>query len=463
MLNNNKQLPQAIAAIILALPLLAMAAGFQVNENSPRLQGQAMAGSGSDAGDITAIFNNPAILGSLNSNNIYLGASQINPHVSLHNAKAEHAYSNTLTPADPTTLETVHGESEQNSIAANALAPVLYANQQLGHGLVAGFALTAPWGMKTDYSDQSVVRFMALETSLKTINLSPMLAWRVNNKFSIAAGLQGQYAQADFSNYDGIPLVSKNAAWLPNLVTDYPTMVSGKGWGYGYTVGALYHPVKQTHIGISYRSQINYDLKGSTQQYTAAGGIPNQLPPNRDYPYNSNTQATASFETPAVLNLSITQQINSRWTVSSTLQETFWHALKTISIQMPEAYATETDMQLHWHDSWLAAIGADYAINKNLTLRTGLAFDQTPTSDTYRDARIPDANRTWITLGGSYQLNQHFSADIAYEYIKMANQKINVTQNVGKHNDLNPLEINTLQADFSGHANIFALGVNYNF
>lgn len=461
---GKKQLRKAAPVVALALiPMLTMAAGFQINENSPRLQGQAMAGSGSDAGDVTAIFNNPAILGSLNTDNIYVGGSYISPNVSMHNAKATHSFSDGIDPATPAGLESVTGKDDQSSVAAGAFVPVLYADKVLGHGLVAGFSVTAPWGMSTNYDNNSVVRFMALETSLKTVNMSPMLAWKVNDDLSVAAGFQAQYADAEFSNYDGIQANSPIAPWVPNMVTDHPTDVAGNGWAYGYTLGVLFKPAKNTHIGISYRSELDYDLKGTANQYTVKGEIPPALPPSTDTPYNSSTPATASFVTPAVLNLSITQKINSKWVVSSTEQVTFWHSLQSIKIKMPKAYATETDMDLNWQDSWMVSLGAEYLASKQLTLRSGVAYDQTPTNDTDRDVRIPDSNRTWLTFGGTYQINHRFTVDAAYEHIFMQDQKIDATQNVGVHKDVDPLEINNVQADFSGSASIFALGINYKF
>lgn len=461
---GKKQLRKTAPVIALALiPMLTMAAGFQINENSPRLQGQAMAGSASHVGDVTAIFNNPAILGSIKTDNVYLGGSSVSPNVSMFNAKATHAFSDGYDPASKEDLSPVSGEDDQQSVVDGAVVPVLYADKVLSYGLVAGLAVTAPWGMTTDYNDKSAVRFMALNTSLKTVNIAPMLAWRVNDDFTIAAGLQAQYADADFSNYDGIQPSSPAAPWVPNMVTDHPTDVMGHGWAYGYTVGVLFQPAKNTHIGVSFRSELDYTLKGTANQYTVKGNIPAGLPATKDLPYNSSTPATASFDTPAVLNFSITQQINSKWIVSSTEQATLWHTSQAIKIKMPQAYATETDMQLNWQDSWMVSLGAEYLASKQLTLRSGVAYDQTPTNDTDRDVRIPDSNRTWLTFGATYKLNQRFTVDAAYEHIFMDDQKVDATQNVGKHKDMDPLEINHVQADFSGSASIFALGVNYNF
>ena len=46
-----------------------------------------------------------------------------------------------------------------------------------------------------------------------------------------------------------------------------------------------------------------------------------------------------------------------------------------------------------------------------LKLRGGIAYDQSPVSDAYRTARIPDADRTWLTVGATYQLSAKSSMD----------------------------------------------------
>jgi long-chain fatty acid transport protein len=55
-------------------------------------------------------------------------------------------------------------------------------------------------------------------------------------------------------------------------------------------------------------------------------------------------------------------------------------------------------------------------------LRFGLAFDETPTNDTHRTARLPDEDRTWVALGVQYKPSKTSILDIGYahEFIKDA-------------------------------------------
>jgi long-chain fatty acid transport protein len=59
----------------------------------------------------------------------------------------------------------------------------------------------------------------------------------------------------------------------------------------------------------------------------------------------------------------------------------------------------------NWSDSYRYSVGANYHLNDKLTLRGGVAFDETPVSDAFRTARIPDEDRTWLAFGAQYRLS----------------------------------------------------------
>jgi long-chain fatty acid transport protein len=496
-------------ALLVAAPMVTWAAGFQINETSARLQGQAMAGSASAAGDLTAIYNNPAILGTLKKDGVYVGASYIAPHISMKNASG----SQTLTVLGDKYSDAASTQSSQSNVAKSAVVPSIYMNKVIADNFVAGLAITAPWGLTTDYDNDSAVKYMAQKTGLETVNISPMFAFNVNSKLTLGGGLQAQYASAEFSNYtlsgenvgNGIQninvptinlplkdLVAFPAGFNAALQPNQPSDVKGSGWGFGYELGLLYKPTNTTNIGLSYRSEVDYQLQGHVDQYLVGNGAGSAidslkftdvgnlacaidpsvcalLPALKNGLHdikNSQSSASASFVTPAVLNLSVSQKVSKKMTVHSTLQMTFWNALQEITVKMPTATVKSTTIDMHWKNSLLYSLGADYQLNKRLTLRGGAAYDETPTNDTDRDPRIPDANRTWLTAGATYHVAKHFDIDAAYEHIFMPKQHIDVTKPAAKVTvpGVGSLEVdNQVQADYTGDVNIFALGMKYTF
>ena len=155
-----------------------------------------------------------------------------------------------------------------------------------------------------------------------------------------------------------------------------------------------------------------------------------------------------------------------KWTVKASAQLNFWNTFNQLSIYMPNAFGTNVMIQTHWKNSWFGAGGADYHLTDAWTLRGGLAYDQTPTSDTYRDPRIPDGDRLWLSMGASYKLNKNLSFDGAYTHIFLLNQpvSVNVTQAAGSSiNSTVPLEVNQVSANFRGSVDVVALAARYSF
>jgi long-chain fatty acid transport protein len=116
------------------------------------------------------------------------------------------------------------------------------------------------------------------------------------------------------------------------------------------------------------------------------------------------------------------------------------------------------DNPLNYHNSWLYSIGASYKVTPKFSVMSGLAYDQTPTTDAFRDARIPDTNRKWVTLGCAYESTQKLSLFATYEHIFMNDQSIDLTQQPTAS-----VSAAHVSADYSGYANIIAGGLNYVF
>ena len=70
--------------------------------------------------------------------------------------------------------------------------------------------------------------------------------------------------------------------------------------------------------------------------------------------------------------------------------------------------------------------GVTYRHGDRWVFRAGAAFDETPIPNaTFRSPVIPTDDRTWITFGASYAVNDNLSVDAGYAHIFVADAKIN--------------------------------------
>jgi long-chain fatty acid transport protein len=438
--------------------LSVLAAGYQLNEISPSLQGNATAGAAAANNDASSMFTNPATLSTLKENQLYLGGSEIMPDISMSNANAIHTVNVPGFPPSSITAP-VLGVTSQNSISKSSFVPDGYASWRINNKLVTGLSILAPFGLTTKYYSDSVLRFAAVYSSVKSINITPAISYQIDDQWSVGLGFQAQFMRATFSNFNG-PYTGISALDA-FIAANNPTYLKGTAWGYGYTVGALYKPDLCTRLGIGYRSQISEQISGNGEQFTSPGGTVPAPSPN--FLFNAQTSVNAGIKTPAILTVSAARDI-SNWTLKASAQLNFWGTFNQLSINMPNAFATNTTIQTKWKNVWLGALGADYRITPAWIVRGGVAYDQTPTQNAYRDPRIPDADRIWLDVGASYMMTKHLSFDGAYTHLFIKNQTVNVTQASGSSaNSTLPLEVNQVQANYKGSVDIVALAVRYSF
>ena len=97
-------------------------------------------------------------------------------------------------------------------------------------------------------------------------------------------------------------------------------------------------------------------------------------------------------------------------------------------------------------------MGTSYQLTKQVVLRTGLTFDQSPTNNTDRSPRIPTGDRTIFSLGLGYQVMDNMTIDLAYSYLKEEDVKISRSNQLASYN-----------AKYENSANGFGGSVTYRF
>jgi long-chain fatty acid transport protein len=97
---------------------------------------------------------------------------------------------------------------------------------------------------------------------------------------------------------------------------------------------------------------------------------------------------------------------------------TKWGVLRTTVIT-PANPATGAGLVIdqNYQDAWRFAIGANYPLTEQWTLRGGIAYDQTPIPPAFIQASIPDRDRVYLSLGASYRFTPSWSVDFGYSHI----------------------------------------------
>lgn len=387
MKNNMKRAAWLLASGLLGFSSAASSAGFSLIEESASGLGNAFAGGAASAEDASTVFFNPAGMTRLSGSQLSLV---------LHAIKPTAEFSNTASVAAAGRPLGGNGGDAGNWTPV----PNFYYVTELSQNLRAGLGISSPFGLKTEYDPSWMGRFQAIKSDLKTININPALAYKINDQLSVGAGLNAQYISAELTN----------AVYL-GAGPEGQAKVKGDDWSVGYNLGVLYELNPATRFGLAYRSDVRHKLEGDVT-FT---GVP-----------APNGPISAEITLPETVSLSGFHQINPQWAMMGDITWTRWSRFQELRIVRNTGITVGQPTIENWDDTYRFALGASYQQSKQLKLRGGIAYDQSPVSDAYRTARIPDADRTWLTVGATYQLSAKSSMDFGYAHIFVANATINI-------------------------------------
>lgn len=324
--------------------------------------------------------------------------------------------------------------SDGGDAGVTALLPNAYVVQPIAQRLVFGLGVNAPFGSHNAYEAAWKGRYQNLSSDLKTININPSLAIRINDDLAFGAGINIQYLQASLTSAIDFgtacfatfgPLACSVQRLLPQQ-SDGKLTLEGNSLALGYNLGIHYTPQRGTALGVSYRSRVehrvdghvDFDVPGEAAALTAGGGF-------------SDAAARSTIVMPDSLEFGLTQKIGRQWSFSAEALWTHWSLNRELRTRLDSA-AGDLVETLDWRDTWRWALGLGLKPEDRWTLRAGLAFDQSPVrSSALRTARIPDSDRVWLTVGLSYQLNAALTLHGAYAHVFFAEAPIAHTGSTG--------------------------------
>jgi long-chain fatty acid transport protein len=465
--------------VIATLPLTARAGSFQLSETSVSSLGVAFAGGAASAEDASTLFFNPAGLTLLDEGQLQLGLHAIIPSDEFRNQGTR--YNLPGTPFDGLPIAGGNGGNAGiNHILGNLyLSQPLVRNSSYGD-ITVGVGIFTPFGLETDYQPDFLGRYAALRTKLTTIDIQPTIAWRYG-RFSLGAGVDIQYASArlsqaiDFGLAAQAPLAQFYAALpailaargvpapaIPGVIAatraaytaagfvpggrDGVTEITGDDWAVGYTLGALFEYRKpdedngflqEGRIGVSYRSKMDHTLEGDAEfrrvPLITAPGAPVQFPsPTAFQDIFFDQGVTAPLDLPDIFHASIYQRFAKQFAVMGDVSWTHWSRLQQVPIVFANPGTPANVLNINYDDSMRYSVGLEWYACKNLTLRTGVAYDETPIqSPEFRTPRIPDNNRVWLSFGAKYSPRDWLDLDVGYAHIFVDEPFSDFTDNQG--------------------------------
>jgi len=395
--------------LFIASPLCG--AGFQLGERSTTGLGRAFSGESVIGENATILGSNPAGMSLLDDHSLAFGSSAILPSLDVSGT-------------------TPFGAAGDRDVIADAFISYAYYSQKVNEQIHFGFGAYTTYGLESGYSETFANSAVVEFSTLRSVNLNPALSYKPGKQWTIGAGFNALFAEGEISSR------------RPGVGTQL-FQLTGDDWGYGYNIGVLYEHSPETRIGLHYRSSIDLALKGEAEIGTGFGAFPAGVLP-----------ASLTIELPDSLELSLYHELDEQWAVHADILWTHWSQFEDFNPLVNPLIDDFLATRENWNNTFRFALGTTYQWSDSLTLRTGVAYDESPVETLFRTLRIPDADRIWASFGASYHLSKSYTIDLGYTHIFSSSVDINRKPSGNE---------DTFQGSAGGDADLLSLGISGRF
>jgi long-chain fatty acid transport protein len=373
----KKIIPSLLCAVMASVSVYA--GGFQLNEHGarPLAMGNAFTAVANDA---SAIYWNGAGLTQLNGTSFLIGTTMITPGSSFK----------------PLGSGVKYETEDQTFFPTHA-----FIAHKINKDFAAGIGFTSPFGLGTKWDDNWAGRYLALETTLKIFEISPVVAYSVTDELSVSAGFV--YSWANVTITQKVP--------KPAVIGGGDAFVSLKGdenSAFGYNFGVMYKPTNDLSIGASFHSQVKYSFDGTaaTESVPAAAAA---LFPHGDL--------DAVVKTPFNLAAGVAYNVTPDLLLAFDVQVVGWSSYDTLKVNFKEASLTDIASPRLYDDSFILRLGGDYKATDDLNVLAGIYYDKNPVDKNMISPSLPEGNRLGFSAGLTYKLTSALDISAAYLYI----------------------------------------------
>ena len=280
------------------------------------------------------------------------------------------------------------GTATESKGAPSVFLPSGYFMDHIDAETSWGISITTPFGLETKWPDETFAAFAGLtdpfepeQSKLELINVNPNIAFKIDENTSLAFGVDYHIVRKLIFNTQALK-------------------IEGDGEAFGWNIG-LQHKRNDWSFGLSYRSGVSIDLKGSVDA-TAIG--------------STKSNASTTLELPDMLQIGARYQLNPQWAAEFDIERTGWSSFDAIEIDhsspgIPNPITSANG----WENSNAYRLSGTYQANPTTQYRFGYARDESPQGDTDFSPRIPDGERQTLSAGFSHDMG-NYSIEAGYMF-----------------------------------------------
>jgi long-chain fatty acid transport protein len=320
------------------------------------------------------------------------------------------------------------------------LIPLFHFSSKKYNNVRWGISITTPAGLSKKWDDP-VPELGAKEFTLKTLEINPNIAYKINNNIGVAFGIRALRSE-------GVANAFKAGI--------YSMYLNGDSIDYGWNAAATYqNNNKDTKFAITYRSKIDMTLNGDASGYYSKYLL-TRNPADATTLISFNTNGKVKIPLPAAINLAIAKTFN-KTTIEFVLERTFWSDYKKLDFNFNDPYVEGifgNPKAKKWKDENSYRIGLTHKCNEKLTAMVGYTYDKTPIPDKTIDFSLPDSDKHIFSGGFKYKMDDRMKLGFSILYAKQKERSATIT--IAPNQQIN--------GKFKeGGALLMAFGMDYSF
>lgn len=422
-MTNNKRQVQGFMAVALLGSLIAgspaEAGGFSTPTYGAPGWGRAFGGGSLFKNDPAAAFNNPAAMAFIDQSVAQMTVDYARINIKFkgkaYGYDGQELRSGSLDPAVGVIQDGVR-DGDGGEGGFTAWLPTGFMVIPINDRFSFGLSQVVPQGMRSTWDEDWKGRDFAVDTKIETVGLTGSLSFKVNDQFAVGAGVIVQHSKGFVSQNIDLTGAAALAPLLPLPpgLGDALMRVKVDNTSVGWFTGIEWKPTLQDSLGLSYHAKIKNKMEGkysirADEMLYGLMTVPilnGQTAVELAYPglklMPDGAKASTQLDIPATASFDWVHQFSDRLTLGTSVTWTQWSSFKSLTLKSDGNLIVAIPYK--YKDSWMYSFGGDYRLTDQLTLRAGMALDQTPTRNSTRDPRIPDGDRIFANLGFGYDI-----------------------------------------------------------
>ena len=406
--------PLLCVASILALSApAAFSLGFRIADQNAEAtaRGEAFAAT---ADNPSAVYFNPAGITQLEGTRALLGSYMITLREKVD-------------PAAP-------GErSFTNTNHELQFVPTFFVTTKpKGSPIALGLGIYAPYGLAMEYADDTPFRTVARKGKIIYVAINPVVAWKIHDTLSIAAGPSVNYGSAELQN---------------GVIAEGDTFkFKGDGVSYSFSAGVKWDPHRMHHFGITYHSAATIEFSGHTTLRTDPFTVATPFGPFPVAGIDRREDADARVHIPQNVVFGYSFTPTPDWNFEFNADWTDWNDLNTVTIRQQRS--ADIALPFNWQASWFWEFGITKKFSHGLQASVGYIWSENSVPDESFNPIVPDSNRHVLSAGFG-QKREHFNWNIAYQWA------YGPTRTISRGT--------SFDGDYRAHGNAINLTLGYDF